>query len=300
MGWQLTRILMLLAMVMALVANAAAQGKKYVIAIYAPNAPFASGTERFNFAARLAQQIASVAGLQAEGKAFARAGDLEAAIKAKQVDFAVVDGVYLAQRGVPYQVLAIATTGGETQPKWALFASAPGGTHSLQGKKLALPRSGPRDADFVGNALFDGELQMKKFFAATSETPDIASAIEAVKLKRADAVLAPASEGKGLSNIADVGRVPNAAFCEVAGNTPSDVISKVKEAVIKHGVAAALDGWKSSDSGPYRALQAQMGARSKRGMMAEPDVVKMEDLDILVPPQLDPSLPDLKSQYWTP
>jgi hypothetical protein len=293
------RFLIALAVLLGLSAMASAQ-KKYVIAIYAPNAPFASGTDRFNFASRLAQQISSVAGVQAEGKAFARAGDLEAAIKAKQVDFAVIDGVYLAQRGVPYQVLAIATTGGETQPKWALFAAAPGDPKSLQGKKLALPRSGPRDDDFVGNALFNGELSVKKFFSAKSETPDLVSALEAVKLHRADAVLAPISEGKGLSKIMEVDRVPNAAFCEVAGNTPSDVISKVKEAVIKHGAAAALDGWRSSDSGPYRALAGGMGSRSKRGMMAEPDIVKMEDLDILIPPQLEPSLPDLKSQFWMP
>jgi hypothetical protein len=293
------RFLVALSLLLGLAGTAAAQ-KKYVIAIYAPNAPFASGSDRFNFIDRLAKQITSVAGVQAEGKAFARAGDLEAAIKAKQVDFAVVDGVYLAQRGVPYQVLAIATTGGETQPKWALFASAAGDTKSLQGKKLALARSGPRDDDFVGNGLFNGELQVKKFFGGRIDPPDLASAIEAVKLHRADAVLAPISEGKGLSKVTEVDRVPNAAFCEVAGSTPSNVISQVKDAVIKHGAAAAIDGWKPGDSSPYRALAGQLGNRSKRAIMAEPEIVKMEDLDILIPPTLEPSLPDLKSQFWTP
>jgi hypothetical protein len=293
------RFLLALAVLLGSSAVASAQ-KKYVIAIYAPNAPFASGTDRYNFVDRLAKQITSVAGVQAEGKAFARSGDFEAAIKAKQVDFAVIDAVYLAQRGVPYQVLAIATTGGETQPKWALFAGVAGDVKSLQGKKLALPRSGPRDEEFVGNGLFNGELTVKKFFSQRIDPPDLASAVEAVKLHRADAVLAPMAEGKGLSKVMEVDRVPNAAFCEVAGNTPNDVISKVKEAVIKHGAAAALDGWRSSDAGPYRALAGGMGSRSKRGMMTEPDIVKMEDLDILIPPQLDPSLPDLKSQFWTP
>ena len=79
--------------------------------IYAPNAPFESGGDRFTFINRLAQQVTSVAGVQATGKAFARAADLEAAIKNKQVDFAVIDGVYLAERGVPYPVLATATVG---------------------------------------------------------------------------------------------------------------------------------------------------------------------------------------------
>jgi len=295
------KLVMLWALVAGLGGAVGAQpaGKKYTVAIYAPNAPFSSGTDRYNFVSRLAQQISSVAGVQAEGKAFARASDLEAAIRAKQVDFAVIDGVYLAQRGVPYTVLAIATSGGDPQPKWALFSSSVTDVKSLQTKKLAMARTGSRDDDFIGNALFDGELQVKKFFGGKSETPDLASAIEAVRLKRADAVFAPESEGKGMTKLFDAGRIPNAAFCEVS-SAAAEVASKVRDAVLKHAVGAALDGWRASDAGPYRALAAQLGARNKRPIMAEPDLVKMEDLDILIPPQLEPSLPDLKSQFWTP
>src|SRR5258708_7346138 len=94
--------LMLAALSMLMVAgHSRAADKPITIAIYAPNAPFDSGTERFAFINRLAQQVTSAAGVPATGKAFARASDLEAAIKAKQVDFAVIDGVYLAERGVP-------------------------------------------------------------------------------------------------------------------------------------------------------------------------------------------------------
>jgi hypothetical protein len=34
--------------------------------------------------------------------------------------------------------------------------------------------------------------------------------------------------------------------------------------------------------------------------MVEPEVVRIEDQDVLVPPALEPALPDLKSLFWLP
>jgi hypothetical protein len=265
---------------------ALAQQAPITIAIYAPNAPFESAADRFAFINRLAQQVTSAAGVQAQGKAFARAADLEAAIKAKQVEFAVVDGIYLAERGVPYSVLATATSGGETTPKWALFTSTATSVQDLQGKKLTMATSGPRDAAFVENALFDGELQIAKFFSGRASAPDISSAVAAVSLKKADAVFAPETQGKGLKKVFEAG---------------SDVVEKVKKAVLGHGAAGpALDGWKAAGPGEYKALAGRMAARGRRPVMVEPEVVRLEDQDILIAPTLEPALPDLRTQYWTP
>jgi hypothetical protein len=285
-----------------LMLKAHAADKPIVIAIYAPNAPFESGTERFAFINRLAQQITSVAGVNATGKAFARSTDLEAAIKNRQVDFAVIDGVYLAERNVPYQVLATATSGGDTAPKWALFSSTATKIDELQGKKLSMASSGPRDTEFASNALFDGEVQVGKFFSnPVQHAPDIAAAVAAVSLHKADAVFAPESQGKGLKKLFDVrDRVPNPAFCEV-GAQPADVVGKVKQAVLGHGAAGpGLDGWKASGGEPYRALAGRMGSRSRRPVMVEPEVVRIEDQDVIVAPALEAGMPDLKSLYWQP
>jgi hypothetical protein len=293
-------MLFMLAPLFVLKAHAA--DKPIVIAIYAPNAPFESGTERFAFINRLAQQITSVAGVAATGKAFARSTDLEAAIKNRQVDFAVIDGVYLAERNVPYQVLATATSGGDTAPRWALFSSTATKVDELQGKKLSMASSGPRDTEFASNALFDGEVQVGKFFSnPVQHAPDIAAAVAAVSLHKADAVFAPESQGKGLKKLFDVrDRVPNPAFCEV-GAQPADVVGKVKQAVLGHGAAGpGLDGWKPSGGEPYRALAGRMGSRARRPVMVEPEVVRIEDPDVLVAPALEPSLPELKSLYWQP
>jgi ABC-type amino acid transport substrate-binding protein len=286
---------------LAIGGHARAADKPLTIAIYAPNAPFSSGSDRFTFINRLAQQVSSVAGVPATGKAYARASDLEAAIRSKQVDFAVIDGVYLAERGVPYAVLATATSEGDTAPRWALFSKSAAHVDELQGKKLSIATTGSRDNDFASNALFDGELQVGKFFAGESKAPDLASAVAAVSLQKADAVFAPESMGKGLKKVFDVrDRVPNPAFCEVASGLAPDLVNKVKNAVLSHGAGGALDGWRASSTEPYRALQGRMGARVRRPVMVEPEPVRLEDQEVLVPPPLEPALPDLKALYWQP
>jgi ABC-type amino acid transport substrate-binding protein len=282
--------------------DARAADKPITIAIYAPNAPFDSGGDRFTFINRLAQQVTSVAGVQATAKSFARAGDLETAIKNKQVDFAVIDGVYLAERGVPYSVLATATSGGDPAPRWALFSGSATRVEDLQGKKLSVAATGGRDVEFLSNALFDGEVQIGKFFAGQAKAPEMSAAVAAVSLHKADAVFAPESMGKGLKKLFDVrDRVPNPAFCEVASGLSPDLVNKVKAAVLGHGAAGpGLDGWKPSSGEPYRALAGRMGARTRRPVMVEPDPVRIEDQDMLVPPALEPAMPDLKALYWQP
>jgi len=294
--------LLAMAMLMALAStDARAADKPITIAIYAPNAPFQSGADRFTFITRLAAQVTSAGGVQATGKAFARASDLEAAIKSKQVDFAVIDGVYLAERGVPYAVLATATSGGDTSPRWALFSTETR-IDALQGKKLSVATAGSRDSEFLSNALFDGEVQVGKFFAGQAKSPDIAGAVASVSLHKADAVFAPESMGSGLKKLFDVReRVPNPAFCEVASGLAPDLVSKVKAAVLSHGAAGpGLDGGKASSAEPYRNLAGRMGQRVRRPVMVEPEVVRIEDQDVLVPPSLEPAMPELKALYWQP
>jgi ABC-type amino acid transport substrate-binding protein len=290
------------ALAAGVMSDARAADKPLTIAIFAPNAPFQSGGDRFTFINRLAQQVSSVAGVPATAKAFARSSDLEIAIKNRQVDFAVIDGVYLAERGVPYQVLATATSGGDVAPRWALFSATASHVDELQGKKLRVTSTSGRDAEFLSNALFDGEVQVSKFFASQARAPEMAAAVAAVSLHKADAVFAPESMGGSLHKVFDVrDRVPNPAFCQVAAGLSPDLVNKVKTAVLGHGAAGpGLDGWKPSSGEPYHALAGRMGARTRRPVMVEPEVVKIEEQDVLVPPPMEPGMPDLKALYWAP
>ena len=283
---------------LALVATAHAEGKSYTLAMYAPNAPFDSGADRFGFANKVAAALSSSTGSEFQAKVYAKAQDLEAAIKNKQVDLAIVDGVYLAERGVPYPVLATATSGGETSMRWALYSSSASSVQELQGKVLSVGTTGPRDTAFLENALLDDELQIARFFSNRINTPDITSAVATVALKKADAVFAPEVSSKGLRKVFDAGKVANPALCDVSGMS-AELIGKIKGAL--HGVAGGgpFDGRKAGNDA-QKSLAGRMGTRTRRPVMVEPELVRIEDPDLLIAPVMEPSLSELKSQYWMP
>src|SRR5262249_30771669 len=150
-------------------AQAQKEKQQVTIAIFAPNAPFEDSAKRFAYVQSLAEHISKAASIQATGKAFARAGDFEAAVKKGQVDFAIVDAVYLAERGVgSFKVVAIATIGGQTTQAWRLYANPGVGAqapYQLQGKRLAYAAAGgAKDTAFLENALLDSVVQIGKHF----------------------------------------------------------------------------------------------------------------------------------------
>jgi hypothetical protein len=280
-------------------ARAQQKSEKLVIAIYAPNAPFDSGEARYSFTACVARQITKATGVTAEPKAYARASDFEAAVKKGQVDFSVLDGVYLAERGTPYSVLAIATSSGEPATRWWLLSTEQVSLLELQGKRLAHAATTGRDASFIENALLEGEVP--KLFSARQATPDVASAVTAVTLHKADAVFAPEGASKGLKRVFDAGRVPNPAFVVTRASLDADLVAKVKSAVLGAShCGGAFDGWKGGSADPYRVLAGRLGARTRRPLMAEPVALGIDPTEALVLPPLDPATPDPKGEYWMP
>ena len=285
----------------ALLASPARAADHLTVAIYAPNAPFDSGEARYSFVSRLAQQIQAATGIPTEPKAYARASDFEAAAKKGQVDLAVIDAVYVAERGLPYPVMATATAGGEAMARWWLFVAegaGAGGLTELEGKRLAFAATGARDGAFVDNGLLDGELP--KLFGGRQPTPDVASAVTAVSLHKADAVFAPEAAGKGLKKTFDAGRLPNPALVQVNLKLDAEVVDKVKAALGKGGGGAVYDGWKIGAGDAFRALAGRMSGRVRRPLMAEPPVVALDPVEALVLPSLDPALPELRGQFWMP
>jgi hypothetical protein len=269
------------------------------IAIFAPNAPFEGADARYSYVQRLATHIGSVAGVQAKGQAFARAGDFEAAVKGGKVDFAIVDSVYLASR--TFKVIATATTGGSTSKRWALFVAA--GIPNfigLQGKRLAYASSSPRDLAFIEHAMLDSEVNVNKFFGSRQGTPDVASAVAAVSLGKADCVVAPVDRGRGLRKIFDAGSVPNPGFVQVKTALPDATVAAVSKAVLGFGAGGALDGWRGGGGDAFRGLAGQMGARTRKAAMSEPDVLRLESQDVLLLGKIDTTLPPLQHYFWTP
>ena len=270
---------LLLGLLAAPHAQAQDAGQPLVLALYAPLAPLPSADARFTFVDKLARQLQS-AGIAAQPKVFARATDLEAAIKKGQVDLAVLDAFYLAERGANYNVLAVSTASGEPYLRWGLHTHLPGNSiMDLNSKRLAwVSPAGTKEATYINNVLLYGELRVGQFFGMGSPAPDISAAVSDVVLRRADCVFAPepAVQGKSLRRVYDAGeagRIPNPALVQVSTKVSSDVASSVRKALSNFNTTGILDGWRTSASvgEPYRQLRVRLRGRPERSLiLAEP------------------------------
>jgi ABC-type amino acid transport substrate-binding protein len=245
-----------------------------VLAFFAPTAPLQSAAARFAYVEKLAQQL-QAAGVPVEGRAFARAADLDAALRRGQVDLAVLDAIYLAERGVNFPVLAVATVGADTSVRWGLYTSAQAASMlDLQGQKLAWAQAGSREPAFLDNVLLDGELQVAQFFELRPPAPDVAAAVSEVVLRRADCVFAPepATQGKGLRRVYDAGRVPNPALVQVRKDLPRELVALVQRTVVATATLGGLDGWRPSGAEPFQKLRQRFTGRGglRRLVLAEP------------------------------
>lgn len=275
----------------------AAAQEKLTIALFVPNAPFEDGDARYAFISRLAQQIGTSTGVTVEPKPYARSQDLEAALQKNQVDFAVLDGIYLAERGVPYNVIATAASGGDTSTRWILYSSESGGIGELQGKRLVYVATTSRDSNFIDNGLLDGELP--KHFGTRQTTPDLASAITAVVLKKAECVFAPEGQGRGLRRVFEGPRVPNPALVQVNGAVRPELVTKIRQVVLSSSPSGTYEGWRAGSADPYRALATRLGPKTRRPVMTEPDLVQLDGIQV-TPTPLEPLLTEIKDQYWHP
>lgn len=288
-------ILVTLALLAAAVAPAHAQAPTQLnVGIYAPTAAFADSGARLAYVQGLAKAIQQKTGIPTTGKAYVRLDDL---MKAKP-DFAIIEGICIAAKS-PGQVLATASIGGDTSQTWALYARTAEPVGKLKGKKLAYVKTDCRDSDFLDNTMLDTELKTKTHFGSMVDKPDVTGAVAAVKdYKTADAVFAPSSQAKGLTKLFDAGQVPNPGFVTLAKGLPGATVEQVKAAVLGYGAGGGIDGWKGAAS--YGGLSSDLAAKIKRAIFAPPEVVRMEDQDVLVLPQSEYATATVKQHFWEP
>lgn len=288
----------------------AAERDPLTLAFFAPTAPLASGEARFAYVERLARQLQG-AGIPAQARAFARAADLESAIRRGQVDLGIIDAVYLAERGASFPLLASATVGGEATVRWGLYTSLPApaagqprGVMGLAQTRVAYATVGGRDLDFLDNVLFDGELRVSQHFTMRPPTPDVAAAVSDVVLRRADCVFAPeaAVAGKGLRRAFDAGRVPTPALAVLRPGLPKDLLSQVQKVLLATVTMGTLDGFRAVSPELYRNLRAQIRARPQRRLvMAEPQpLLTAVRSAFLVHDEPQPVLPPLQGLLAAP
>ena len=241
------------------------------------SAPFASTAARLDYATRLAEHLAGDG--KGTGKVFARAADFAAAVKAGELDLAVVDATYLAASGASYDLLAIATRDGAEAAPWQVVTR--GGEASiaeLKGKRVLVPSIAGHEAAFVYEAMLGGELP-RGFFAKVDSSPDVVSALAALGLGRADAAVVPVGVDlpSGVTKIATLPSVPFPVLVEVRSSATPSKIRAAKAREFSGG--DVLGGFGGLSGAPIRELAARFQHAERRGPFLVPTLrVGFDDL----------------------
>ncbi|HEU0029684.1 MAG TPA: hypothetical protein VFQ53_03555 [Kofleriaceae bacterium] len=286
-----------LLVLLLLASTAAAQpaGKqKITLGIYAPSVEFGAATQRLAYVKALAAAIEQNTGLEVDAQSYANLGALTKA----NVDFAIIDGLCYATN-MNGRLLATANVGGGTTREWALFTNAGPDIRSLRGKKLAFIAAGCNDTGFTDNAMLASEFDAS-FFGARIGKPDLTAAIaEVASYKTAQAVFAPVGSAKGLTKVWDGGAVPNPAFVDLGSKLPQQTVDKIAAAVIGYGGGGAIAGWTRPSREIYTSLAARLPKSPKSGVLAAPDLARIDSRDSLIePPTIkDTKLVDVRHLY---
>jgi hypothetical protein len=256
----------------ALLASAPARAQALSVGIYAPTLPFDGPVARLDYVSRLATHLAEVVGEgSGVGRAYGRAADFAAAVKAGELQYAVVDAAYAAASG--YAVIGQGLRGGASAGAWAIVTSLPAkSVRDLGGRTLAVPDVGARQEAFVYEVLLEGELA-KGHFAQIIYAPDALSALAQVSHGRADAALIPAglTLPAGVHAVAGLSSIPWPVVVALPG-APTERTAKVAEALGSFVGDAVLGGFQRGGGEAVRALAGRFGHRVHRGPFAVPSL----------------------------
>lgn len=253
----------------ALTTVASADG--VTVGLFAPTAPFPSTAARVDLASKLGDHLGKAVGSTGSGKVFARGGDFAAAVKKGEVDVAVVDAAYLAVAGGNYTVLAAALRDGESTHGWQLVARGGDKLAALKGKRVLVPGIGGREGELVLNVLFGGEVA-KDYFAKIETAPDTVSALAALGLGKADAVIVPRGVElpAGASVVLELPALSGPVLVAY-GLTPQQRQAVTAAALTFKG-DAIVTGFRASDADAVRSIARRFTVPAKRGPLALPAI----------------------------
>lgn len=266
----MTRRAAIAVLVLALLGTAA-RADGVAVGMFAPSAPFAGTAARVEFASRLAKAIGAAVGKPGIGRVYGKAGDFAAALKKGEVQVAIVDAAYLAATGGGGNVVAVATRGGDTSVGWLLVARGAASVLELRGKTVLVPSLGGREAEFVRNGLYAGDLP-KDFFGAVEGVPDTASALTSLGLGKAAAAVVPADATvpAGAAVIATFAPISEPVVIVVGVDDATR--AKIVAAVVAFQGDGAIGGFRAGGADGVRAIARRFAPAERRGPMALPDV----------------------------
>jgi hypothetical protein len=256
----------------ALLGTVRAHADTVTVGMFTPSAPFGGTAARVDLTTKLAKAVGAALGKDGIGRVYGRSGDFSGAVKKGDVAVAVVDARYAAVAGLAGgTVVAVATHGGGDSAAWQLVTRGAKSVLELKGKTLLVPSMGGREAEFVRNAMYGGELA-KDFFGKIDVAPDTAAALASLALGKADAAIVPSGVDVpgGTQAIASLPSVSQPVV--VVYGLDDAARAKVVAALGEFQDAGPIAGFHAAGADVVRGLGHRMTPAEKRGPMAVPDV----------------------------
>jgi hypothetical protein len=294
----MVRATIALAATLLLAAGAAHAQQQLGVGFYTPELPI-DPYQRFGYAQGLAQHLSKALGVPVSGFAYKTAGDLRRDLAAKKIQLAVLGGFYLASHPQAKH-LASSVLSTRRQLSWTLMAKRVAPLLSLKGRTLQLPSLGPLVHGLVQNGLLGGNLEIRTHFRIV-ESPDLTSAVEAVRLDQAQAVFAPV-DAKGLRPlIPPTVQVAAPAFVQLDANLDAALVKKAAAAVLGFKAAAgALAGWSAAGAGDYGRFAALARRKLPRMEMVAMPGDRLQHGDIVDARVVRYELPGFDEHFQVP
>jgi hypothetical protein len=253
------------------VPGAAAHPAPLTVGLFAPSAPFPSTAARVELASQLGAWLGRALGAPGAGRVYARAADFAAAVKRGEVTLALVEPAYLASVAGSYTVIAASLNAdAKVDRAWHLVARAGANLADLEGKRVLVPSLGGREADFVWNVLLGGDVG-RDFFAKIEAAPDMASALAALGLGKADAVVVPVA-GELPPGTTELLRWPAlpTPLLVAYGPVPLDQRNALREAARAFPGDATITGFHDADPDAVAGVARRLGPQVKVGPFLVP------------------------------
>ena len=257
------------------------QAEDLVVGLYTPNLDFADGVARNGYVSKVADALSSGTGDTWSGRAYARRGDFESALKSGELDVVVVDPAWFGARGGTLKAVASLTASGRSARAMYVFVKPGSATsiHQLKGQRIAIPDVPLMDDLLTGDVL-GGEVDAGSFFGAVDRVKDVRAARNAVELDKADAFLAWDGYGDGFAALYSTADVPLPVVA-IAGKLGSSTESEIRSAVRGMSASGAnlVSGASSYSSSDMRRFKA---AASRKQRTRRPELMAPADIELSV------------------
>jgi len=271
---------------------AAARTAKLGVGLFAPELGL-TPYEQFDEIDRLARHLATALGTPVVGRSYKVPRDLGADLRANRVQLALIGGFHLSSMSGVVKLLAVAAGGGAEGKRWSLMAAQQTNLRAVRGQVLQLPNVSPAVADFVEHGLLESNISLLKLFKVAS-SPGLFSAVEAVRIGAAVAVLAPV-DTKGLVPLLPrTLRVPPPGVVLLSSDLAPELVEPLTRALLSYrGGKSLASGFVTGELRTYQGFAAARRRQRLALVPVAPEALPLRQGQWLAPQTVALELPEL-------